>query len=44
MGSEANRLRRKWQDYGGNMATTAEHDFYDIFNELFQDTELLVLR
>lgn len=39
MGSEANRLRRKWQDYGGNMATTAEHDFYDIFNELFQDTE-----
>jgi hypothetical protein len=39
MGSNANRLRKKWQDYGGANATVAEHSFYDIFNDLFKDTE-----
>lgn len=39
MGSEANRLRRKWQTYGGKNATMAEHTFYDVFNELFSGTE-----
>lgn len=39
MGSYDNRLRRKWQDYGGRNATYAEHSFYDIFTDLFKDTE-----
>lgn len=39
MGSEANRFRRKWQDYGGKNATQAEKDFYSVFKELFIDTE-----
>ncbi len=27
MGSDANRLRRKWQDYSGANAGKAENDF-----------------
>lgn len=39
MGSDANRLRRKWQDYSGKNATVAENNFFNFFNEIFQDTE-----
>lgn len=38
MGSLDNRLRRKWQDYGGMKAADAEHFFYDIFDTLFKPT------
>lgn len=44
MGSLDNRLRRKWQDYGGHNATKAEHDFYDMFDELFKGSELELIR
>lgn len=37
MGSDANRLRRKWQDYSGNNALIAETDFYETFNGYFSD-------
>lgn len=43
MGSDANRLRRKWQDYSGSHATTAEHSFVDVFNEVFRGTEYRVI-
>ncbi len=43
MGSEANRLRCKWQTYGGQKATTAEHNFYDVFTELFKDTDYEII-
>ncbi len=39
MGSIDNRFRRKWQDYGGHNATEAEHNFYEVFQTLFQNTE-----
>jgi len=39
MGSDANRLRRKWQDYSGTNAGTAEMNFFETFKELFKDTE-----
>jgi len=39
MGSDANRLRRKWQDYSGEHAGQAEKDFYGAFQVLFADTE-----
>lgn len=39
MGSEHNRLRRKWQDYGGGNAAAAERAFFDSFQKVFQDTE-----
>jgi hypothetical protein len=39
MGSDANRLRKKWQDYSGKNAGTAEFDFYKTFEVLFEDTE-----
>lgn len=38
MGSDDNRLRRKWQDYGGHNATNAEYSIYDVFNKVFKDT------
>jgi len=44
MGSEANRLRKKWQDYGGHSATVAEHDFYSVFNYLFMNTPYRLIR
>ena len=43
MGSEANRLRRKWQKYGGKNATIAEHTFYDLFKELFSGTNYEII-
>lgn len=39
MGSDANRLRRKWQDYSGTNAGAAEMNFFETFKELFKDTE-----
>ena len=42
MGSDANRLRKKWQDYSGKNAGTAEKDFYETFRALFQDTEFVI--
>ena len=44
MGSDANRLRKKWQDYSGKNATKAENNIYDIFVELFKDTEYMVTK
>ncbi len=44
MGSQANRLRKKWQDYGGKNATTAEYNFYSVFNELFKQTEFELIK
>ena len=42
MGSDANRLRKKWQDYSGKNAGNAEKDFYETFRALFQDTEFVI--
>lgn len=42
MGSEHNRLRKKWQDYGGNNASIAEKAFYKSFNTVFQGTDYAV--
>lgn len=39
MGSDANRLRKKWQDYSGKHAAVAENSFYEVFRELFVGTE-----
>jgi len=39
MGSDANRLRRKWQDYSGQNAGSAEMDFFKTFEVLFEGTE-----
>jgi len=39
MGSSANRLRKKWQDYSGRNAVAAENDFYTVFEILFEETE-----
>lgn len=44
MGSIENSLRRKWQDYGGRMAANAEHSFYEVFHNLFQDSELEIIK
>ncbi len=42
MGSDDNRLRRKWQDYSGRNAGKAENDFYQAFNAVFDDTEFSI--
>lgn len=39
MGSDANRLRKKWQDYSGLHAGLAEKSFYETFQILFEGTE-----
>jgi hypothetical protein len=39
MGSDANRLRKKWQDYSGRQAGIAEKSFFETFKILFEDTE-----
>lgn len=44
MGSSANRLRRKWQDYSGQNAGAAEKYFFDSFDALFTDTEYRIRR
>ena len=43
MGSEANRLRKRWQDYGGLRATTAEHTFHAVFEKVFKNTEYRIV-
>lgn len=42
MGSEANRLRTKWQDRSGNLAALAEHSFFNVFNDFFTDTDFRI--
>jgi len=44
MGSDANRLRKKWQDYSGQHASEAELDFFSVFKILFKDTEYKIRR
>ena len=39
MGSDDNRLRRKWQDYSGKNAGQAENDFYKAFDAVFDGAE-----
>jgi hypothetical protein len=39
MGSDANRLRKKWQDYSGKNAGKAELDFFSAFKAVFDGTE-----
>ena len=39
MGSDANRLRKKWQDYSGKKAGSAERNFSETFTALFEETE-----
>lgn len=42
MGSDHNRMRRKWQDYGGKNASVAETAFFDCFGKVFKDTEYTI--
>lgn len=42
MGSEHNRIRRKWQDYGGSNASFAEASFFECFMNVFQSTEYTI--
>jgi len=42
MGSDANRLRRKWQDYSGFNAGKAEKAFYFAFTKVFENTEYVI--
>lgn len=44
MGSNANRLRRKWQDYSGKNAGKAEKIFHETFLFLFENTEYLITK
>ena len=41
-GGEHNRLRRKWQDYGGTNASAAEEAFFASFKTVFKGTELSI--
>lgn len=43
MGSDANKLRKKWQDYSGKNAEIAEKSFLKTFEILFADTEFKIL-
>ncbi|MBI2968021.1 MAG: MunI family type II restriction endonuclease [Bacteroidetes bacterium] len=42
MGSKANRTRKKWQDYSGLKASSAEQDFYTVFSNLFKDSNFQI--
>jgi hypothetical protein len=44
MGSSSNRLRKKWQDYGGRNAGNAENSFYNTFKIIFDETEYEIKR
>lgn len=44
MGSDANRLRGKWQDYSGKNAGQAELSFFETFDILFKNTEYKIER
>ena len=39
MGSAANRLRNKWQDYSGKNAGVSEKDLYETFKVVFANTD-----
>lgn len=39
MGSDHNRIRRKWQDYGGNNAALAETSFFESFKKVLKGTD-----
>lgn len=39
MGSDHNRIRKKWQDYGGFKAAVAENSFYECFDKVFLGTD-----
>ena len=39
MGSDVNRLRKKWQDYSGKNAAAAERSFFKTFQIIFEGTE-----
>lgn len=43
MGSEHNRIRRKWQCYSGNNAAIAENAFFDSFSTVFADTDYSII-
>ena len=43
MGSDHNRIRRKWQDYGGYNGSIAETSFFDFFNDVFKGTEYRII-
>jgi Type II restriction enzyme MunI len=43
MGSDANKLRKKWQDYSGKNAGIAEKSFLKTFEILFADTEFKII-
>lgn len=42
MGSEHNKLRRKWQDYAGNNAALAEATFFASFSKVFEGTDYVI--
>lgn len=42
MGSNDNRLRKKWQHYSGHNAGKAESSFYEAFNTVFDGTEFKI--
>lgn len=43
MSSIDNRFRNKWQDYAGRNATNAEHNFVNVFQTLFENTEYEII-
>jgi len=42
MGSDENRLRKKWQDYSGKNAGKAEKSFFEAFQIVFENTEFRI--
>lgn len=42
MGSKHNRIRKKWQDYGGGKASVAEKAFFDSFTQVFKETDFVI--
>jgi hypothetical protein len=44
MGSDHNRIRRKWQDYGGTNASLAETSFYNCFDKVFNETKYEIIQ
>lgn len=43
MGSDHNRVRRKWQGYSGNNATMTENAFFECFSKVFVDTDYSII-
>ncbi len=42
MGSDANRLRKKWQSYSASKAIQAERNFFTTFEIIFEDTDFVI--